>query len=285
MADVGNYPFRQAAHYTRGRTARIKWIVMHDMETGETSKTAETVAAMFADPNSRVASAHLCIDNDSVIRCVHDADTAYHAPGANNQGLGIEHAGRASQNRTEWLDAFGKAMLERSAIAAAAWAHAYGIPVVKLSPADLVAGKAGFCGHVDVTNAFHRSTHTDPGPNFPWDYYLQRVKAHLSVATQAAAAPTPLPAHPRFPLHVGHWFGPPSKDSRNHSGYYSASDRQKLAIWQHQMAARGWHINTDGRFSPQTSTTTTAFQREKHLPVTGRVDVRTWDTAWTAPRT
>jgi len=28
---------------------------------------------------------------------------------------------------------------------------------------------------VDFTNAYHESDHQDPGPNFPWDYFMQSV--------------------------------------------------------------------------------------------------------------
>lgn len=186
MTDVGHYPFRQAAHYTPGRRKPIRLVVLHDMETGEGSKTAETVAAVFADPNSRKASAHFCVDNDSIIRCVHDADTAWHAAGANSDGIGIEHAGRANQTRAQWLDPFGKQMLERSAYLTALLCKTYGIPPVHLTVAQVADGRTkGLCGHRDVSAAFPNVStgHSDPGPNFPWDYYTSRVKAYLKPAT------------------------------------------------------------------------------------------------------
>jgi N-acetyl-anhydromuramyl-L-alanine amidase AmpD len=34
---------------------------------------------------------------------------------------------------------------------------------------------AGICGHVEVSQAFHLSTHTDPGPNFPWSQFMAVV--------------------------------------------------------------------------------------------------------------
>lgn len=244
MADVGVYPFKQAAHYTKGRTASILWIVIHDMEVAETSKSAESVANVFANPNGRVASAHLCIDNDSIVRCVHDADTAYHAAGANNRGLGIEHAGRAAQTRVEWLDAYGVAMLTRSARAAAAWCKAYRIPPVKLSAADLRAGKPGFAGHRDVEAAWPSTGHSDPGLNFPWDWYLARVKYYLN-------PPPPAYKYTQLPLKVG----------------------SRGADVKHAQGRLG--IPNDGIFGSQTLAHVKGFQQAHHLTVTGVIDAKT----------
>jgi hypothetical protein len=64
---------------------------------------------------------------------------------------------------------------------AATWVRsrclARSIPIVKLSPADVKAGKAGVCGHVDYTLATGDGTHTDPGPNFPWDIVISRARS------------------------------------------------------------------------------------------------------------
>ena len=67
----------------------------------------------------------------------------------------------------------------RSARITAEWCRKYSIPPVHLTVAQLKAGRKGFVGHVDVSNAYHQSDHDDPGPNFPWDYYLGLVRANL----------------------------------------------------------------------------------------------------------
>ena len=168
----------------QGKKPRL--IVIHTMEAPEGPQTAENVARYFLGAK---ASAHWCIDNNSRVRSVKDADTAWTAPGANNDGLQIELAGYARQSAKDWADAFSRAELEIAALSAAEWVNKYKIPVRKLSAAQVLNGSYGFCGHVDVTNAYRKSTHTDPGTNFPWDYFLDRVDAYARGGT-VSPAPT-----------------------------------------------------------------------------------------------
>lgn len=166
--------FLQAKHYQPSTINRgIWWVVIHDEEYPESVHSAEDIAQMF-HTTSRPASAHYCHDEDSTVQCVLEKDIAYHAP-PNTHSLGMEHDGYAKQSREEWLTDRGKRMLDRSAKKGADMATRYGIPLEKIDVAALKASKKGFCGHIDITNAFHLTTHTDPG-NFPWDYYMERVR-------------------------------------------------------------------------------------------------------------
>ncbi|MFI9595313.1 peptidoglycan-binding protein [Nonomuraea sp. NPDC052265] len=60
---------------------------------------------------------------------------------------------------------------------------------------------------------------------------------------------------------------------------------QDVRTWQAQMARRGWQIAVDGVFGAASQAVAAAFQREKGLPVSGRVNRGTWEAAWTAPTT
>jgi N-acetyl-anhydromuramyl-L-alanine amidase AmpD len=198
--------FVQARWYGPGRTTPIRVIVIHDMEAPEGPLTAENIAHWFATmPDSSKASAHVCVDNNSAVRCVADGDRAWHAPGANSDGLGIELAGYARQSRAEWLDQYSKGVLDQAAKVVAGWCQKHNIPAVKLTAAELVAGKRGIVGHRDVSAAYRQTDHSDPGPNFPWDYFLGRVNAYLNPkdpAPSAPAKPKPKPARyvpPAFP--------------------------------------------------------------------------------------
>jgi hypothetical protein len=50
-----------------------------------------------------------------------------------------------------------------------------GVPVVRVQEGGLRAGERGVCGHVDVSEAFSQTDHWDPGPEFPWDYFMGLV--------------------------------------------------------------------------------------------------------------
>lgn len=181
------FPFKQAKNYTKGRVKPVQLIVLHSMEAPERVNTAENVAAYFAGSNAPMASAHYCVDADSIVQCVRLTDTAYHCKNANANGIGIEHAGYAKQTRGEWLDTYGKAMLELSAQLTAALCSRYSIPPRRAQFASKDNPRVvspGICGHADVPN---HGSHWDPGPHFPMDYYLERVKFYLDSSLERAA--------------------------------------------------------------------------------------------------
>jgi hypothetical protein len=165
------------ARYTGGAQSKISRIVIHDEEYREGPDSAERIAQYFHTmPDGRKASAHFTCDSNSIIQCVKESVVAYHAP-PNADSIGIEHDGYMHQTREEWLDAaHGVPMLKLSAKLTAELCKRHGIPIRKLSWADLRTGKKGICGHVDVSNAFHKTDHGDPGAGFPWDWYLEWVR-------------------------------------------------------------------------------------------------------------
>lgn len=184
MAQSPDHPeltFIQAMKYGTGRSLNMRplWIVIHDMEAGEFSNTAETTAAYFArGADGRNVSSHYCVDDNSVIQCVLLKDTAWtvgNAPG-NNRGINWELAGFARQTRAEWLDAFGLAMFRQMAPIVRADAAKFGIPLVKLTVKQVLSGRPGITSHNDLRVAFDGTTHTDPGPSFPWDVFVAMMQ-------------------------------------------------------------------------------------------------------------
>jgi N-acetyl-anhydromuramyl-L-alanine amidase AmpD len=178
----GAIPFVQAHFFTKSnRMAKhIDLVVLHSMEGIEDANKAESVAIWFAGKNKRFepprASAHYAVDCDSIVQMVKDKDVAWHAPGANHNGIGIEHAGKAKQTREEWFDEFSAPMLLISAGLIARLCKRYGIPVEFVDAKGLHLRKSGITTHREVTSAFHRSTHMDPGANFPLDWYIEQVR-------------------------------------------------------------------------------------------------------------
>ncbi len=169
------YPFVESPNYTRRASRPIDVVVMHTMEIAERPDAAAICARWFATEASQV-SAHYCVDAGTVIQCVQEKDIAWHARGGNTDSIGVELAGFARQTRREWADAYSTAVLGRAAALVADICTRRRIPVRWLVAGDLVAGRRGITGHVEVSRAFERSDHWDPGPGFPIESFLDRVR-------------------------------------------------------------------------------------------------------------
>jgi N-acetyl-anhydromuramyl-L-alanine amidase AmpD len=169
-------PFVESPNVTRSPGRRVGTIVIHTMEISERSGAAAACAAWFADPVSQV-SAHYCVDAETTIQCVREADVAWHARGGNTTSLGVELAGAAAQTAEEWADTYSAAVLRRAAVLVADLCRRHDVPARRVDAAGLRAGMRGITGHADVSIAFRKSDHWDPGPAFPWDTFLRRVRA------------------------------------------------------------------------------------------------------------
>lgn len=186
-----------------GATGTIVALCFHDTEGGG---TARNVGQFFANPATQASTTGVFGDSDSC-GCVPYGTTAWHSGAGspwNGAIEGYEHVGYASWSRAEWLN--HSTMLVRSAKHFAKRCKALGIPPRKIGPDQLARAIAtrnpadgGICGHYDITQAAGiYGGHTDPGPNFPWDYYIDLVRQYHD----GTPAPTPTPSHPEEPLMV-----------------------------------------------------------------------------------
>lgn len=167
-------PFVQARNYKRIVGPRqVGLVVLHSMESAEKPDTAEAVAAWFASAKAPMASAHYCVDSNSVVQCVREEDVAYAAPGANHNGIHVEIAGRASQSSADWSDTYSQATIARAAKLVADICVRHTIMPVAVDVAGLLRGERGITTHAAVSKAFKKSTHWDPGPSFPLDRLVE----------------------------------------------------------------------------------------------------------------
>ena len=100
----------------------------------------------------------------------------------NDVGLHRSFVLRGTETRVQWLQY--DRMLREAAKRDAEWCRKYNIPPVKLTAADLRAGKKGFAGHLETGQAWGGTDHVDPGTGFPWDIYLGYVRDYLNGTTK-----------------------------------------------------------------------------------------------------
>ncbi|NUO82943.1 N-acetylmuramoyl-L-alanine amidase [candidate division KSB1 bacterium] len=177
--ETDRFPVMRARYYTAVAEKRaVRVIVIHSMEAPEKGDTAENVARYFQNPDPNKVSAHLCIDNNSIVQSVLDNDVAFAAPGANHDGIQLELAGYAKQTRADWMDPFSILVLENAANAAAQYCLKYNLPIRHLSDEELRSAQKGIVSHAQVSAVYRKSDHTDPGQGFPWDHFIERVQYH-----------------------------------------------------------------------------------------------------------
>jgi hypothetical protein len=171
----------RAAHDSGPHTRGIWGIVIHDAEYPEGVDSGEAVARYFQRESSG-GSAHYVQDPDDEEHCVPDGHMAWGVAGANNGTIHQEQDGYAKQTRAEWLDTSSRRTLCRTAARTAALCVQYQIPPAKRRTADGERRTAGIYGHVDLSRvSWVTSTHTDPGPQFPWDVFMQLLERAYAV--------------------------------------------------------------------------------------------------------
>jgi len=185
-------PFMPPRAYGTGRDGKaVRYIVIHYTAGAERNTSAEDGAA-YDQRRTDGTSTHYFVDSDSVVQCVLTKDRGNAARTKGNRlGIQYELCGTV-QTREQWLDAASRATLQNAARQVARDCKKYDIPARRLSVAetrrawdDFPNGPRGIVGHVDCTNAYPEDggDHTDPGPQFPWDVFLDMVRANLADST------------------------------------------------------------------------------------------------------
>ena len=152
--------------------AKVIWLAVH---------TTEGImrATTLRDWTSWAGSSHASSDETGALLTPADGFVPYDRASwtlrnGNRISENIEQCGWARWSRAEWLarpkllDATARWLADRS--------KARGIPLVKLTPAEVAQRKPGVLGHNDYSVGTGDGTHWDPGPGYPWDVVLNMAR-------------------------------------------------------------------------------------------------------------
>ncbi|MCK1794699.1 amidase [Streptomyces sp. XM4193] len=223
-----------SSNFTAGRTQSIDTVVVH-----VTQGSYAGSISWYQNPESNV-SAHYTIrsSDGEVTQSVRDADTAWHARNANSHSVGIEHEGYVDD--AAW---FTDSMYRSSAALTKHLAAKHNIP----------KDRQHIVGHVEVPG----NDHTDPGPHWDWDYYMELIDGDPGD-----------PGDPDDPVEL---------DFGSYETLKDGSSGAQVKAVQHLLNTNGHDAGAvDGAFGPTTTAAVKAFQTAKGLSADGTVGKQTW---------
>lgn len=161
--------------YTAAYTKK-KYIAIHNTSNSATAEAEASYATWRPDRTS----SHYYVDSNSIVQSLTTDFQAWHAGSVqgNMYGIAYEITGVNSWSRQQWLDNVAWDILANQI---ATDMRYWGIQNKHLSVQEMQAGNVtGIVTHNDMRLAWGGTDHTDPGPNFPMDYLIQKIQSKLS---------------------------------------------------------------------------------------------------------
>lgn len=151
------------------------YFVIHDSEGPDGS--SEGLLRFMGNPatETNVASYHAVTREDGSYTQILDPQWApYSAPPLNDYAMHVCMPGKAAQTREQWLDPISSKYIEGVVAFIKDWCFELDIPKEYLTVPQLIANgieglHGGYTSHDNVSDAWHKSSHYDPGSEFPWD--------------------------------------------------------------------------------------------------------------------
>lgn len=184
--------------YTNGRARQLRYVTLHYTAGSEGPTSAENGVA-YDKSRTDGTSCHYFTDSlGPALQEVRDEDTSHSALYHGNAlGIHIEICGTA-QTRAQWLDTTSRATLQTTAELVAYLLKKHHLPNRRLTVAETREAWyadaderhefEGYNDHGTVTRAYPEDggTHTDLGPNFPWDVFSAMITEAMEGDTMDA---------------------------------------------------------------------------------------------------
>jgi N-acetyl-anhydromuramyl-L-alanine amidase AmpD len=169
---VPGVPFVQGRNAYADRDGLKFGIAIHATANDATARQEADYATRRTDG----VSAHFYVDATTVIQSLDTDARAGHAGSStgNENSIAVEITGMNGNSRQWWLD---NVAWDRLADVLSVLCRHYGVAPRRATVAEMGANPRvrAFYGHDDMRLAWGGTTHTDPGPNFPWDHLLATV--------------------------------------------------------------------------------------------------------------
>jgi len=134
--------------------------------------SAEGAVAWFQNPDANVSAHYTIRDDGYKYQSLSDINIGWHAGGTQwytDHTIGIEIGGYVSSG-------FPDAQYESAAELVRWLCDEYNVPKSRISGVGDCYGEAGIMGHHQVPETdCGYNDHTDPGPNWDWDYFMSLI--------------------------------------------------------------------------------------------------------------
>lgn len=233
---IPGIPFHQGRNDYTDSDGRHFGIAIHN-----TSNVAsDEDEASYADHRTDGTSSHFYVDGDSVTQSLDTDDKAGHAGSrqGNENAIAFEITGTNDKSRQWWLS--NVAWDKLGYVIAYVLRHDpdyVGFQVRRASVAEMKANPQvrAFYGHDDMRLAWGGTTHTDPGPGFPWDRLFEAVNDALNGDDMATTDPIDIP----------NYDGDPALPAVERTTVGTALGVASQRSWQALAAARRVEVKVD----------------------------------------
>ena len=255
---VSTIPFVPGRNAYVDRDGKKFGIAIHNT-SNDASDAGE---ASYARRRTDGTSSHLYVDNDSVTQSLDTTKRAGHAGSThgNENAIAVEITGGNGKSRAWWLANVDWVELGQvlATVIRAHWPDG-SFKVRRATVAQMKANPKvrAFYGHDDMRRAWGGTTHTDPGPNFPWDRLFQVVNDALD-KPKSKPKPKPGPAGTR----------PGARTLELVSPMMRGDDVAFIQRWT--------GVDDDGWFGPATRAAVVDYQRMRGIADDGVVGPVTW---------
>lgn len=184
--------------------------VLHSLECNPNPGIARELSAPGGYLDNEGLAPHGMTDPTQRVRACSTQRYSGHVGGrANPLVVGYEVAGRAGNSRAQWLDGGNQQRALESDAMLIAWDYVQDgwsrAEIRMLSGAQIKQNYnggpivRGLITHNDVSQFIGGTNHWDPGPNFPFDWFLDRVRSYYDQFKGGSAPSTADPAKPPTP--------------------------------------------------------------------------------------